>query len=309
MYSLPVFIFGKYGGSSSTLSPDVCSSVNFLSDIGFSDTGNATEVQCDSSTSDQYSLVLFIVGNMLIGFGAAPLLPIGASYLDDIIKPKYVPIHLGFAYSTVILGPALGFGLGSAFLSTYVDFWEETMLEPTDPAFVGAWWIGFLFSWVACWIFAVPMLMFPRLFPDSHTVAMERKEKLMQKYKWKGPVSNEERTILEEMRLLPYQLWHLFSTLSWLFITMAMSVGAFVVQGLASFLPLYFEISFNLTSAAASIIGGGVGNASLSVSSLFFLSLYILNSAIIIVDTQFFKWLLDGTFGIGCYKQFCPSKI
>lgn len=214
---------------------------------------------CDTDTSDKYSLVFFFIGNLLIGFGASPLLPIGVSYLDDIILPKYVPIHLGLAYTMFILGPALGFGLGAAFLTIYVDFWEETNLEPADPAYVGAWWLCFLFPCIMCWLIAIPILMFPKLLPNSHIVKRERMKKMAKQYKWKDNVSEETSTLWKKVLSFPRHLWQVVSTLSWLFITIAISVGAFAVQGLVSFSPLYLETQFNLTASAASVISGAVG--------------------------------------------------
>ncbi len=44
----------------------------------------------------------------MIGVGAAPLFTVGVAYLDDIVLPKYVTIHLGIFYAFSIIGPAIG---------------------------------------------------------------------------------------------------------------------------------------------------------------------------------------------------------
>lgn len=252
IYSLPQFVFDNYSTSSTALITDeVCQEMQTNS----SNFTNFQSGQCDGDFTNRYSLVFFIIGNMLIGFGASPLLPIGASYIDDIIMPKYVPIFFGLLYAAVLLGPALGFGLGSAFLSIYVDFWEQTHLEPTDPAYVGAWWMGFLLSCILCWLAAVPILMFPRLLPNSHLVKKERQKLKTRLYE---PMSDDQSTFWEAVRSFPRQVFQVVSIPSWIFTTMAMSVGAFALQGLASFSPLYFETQFNLTSSTASFIGGSV---------------------------------------------------
>ena len=106
--------------------------------------------------------------------------------------------HLGFFYAFSILGPALGFGLGAAFLSIYVDFWEETSLELTDPAYVGAWWLCFLFGCVLSWIIAIPFLMFPRLLPDSHLVKEERQKQMAQTYKEQAAIEEENSSLLKK---------------------------------------------------------------------------------------------------------------
>lgn len=41
-----------------------------------------------------------------------------------------------------ILGPALGFILGSLCTMLYADLDAEPQITPTDPRWVGAWWLG-----------------------------------------------------------------------------------------------------------------------------------------------------------------------
>ena len=41
-----------------------------------------------------------------------------------------------------ILGPALGFILGSLCTSLYADLSVDPKITPTDPRWIGAWWLG-----------------------------------------------------------------------------------------------------------------------------------------------------------------------
>jgi len=41
-----------------------------------------------------------------------------------------------------ILGPALGFILGSLCTRLYADLTVDPKITPTDPRWVGAWWLG-----------------------------------------------------------------------------------------------------------------------------------------------------------------------
>lgn len=45
-----------------------------------------------------------------------------------------------------ILGPALGFILGSLCTMIYADLSVDPKITPTDPRWVGAWWLGKLNS-------------------------------------------------------------------------------------------------------------------------------------------------------------------
>lgn len=41
-----------------------------------------------------------------------------------------------------ILGPALGFIVGSLCTSLYADLTVDPKIDTTDPRWVGAWWLG-----------------------------------------------------------------------------------------------------------------------------------------------------------------------
>jgi len=53
-----------------------------------------------------------------------------------------------FDYATAItigvriLGPALGFILGSLCTMVYADLSRNPQITPTDPRWFGAWWLG-----------------------------------------------------------------------------------------------------------------------------------------------------------------------
>ena len=208
--------------------------------------------------SNNYALAFFIIGNILIGVGAAPLFTVGTSYLDDIVPPKKVPIHIGFFYMVTVVGPALGYGLGGAFLSLYVDPWVETNLEPSDPGWVGAWWLCFIFAGAVSWLIAIPYFMFPRFLPDSHLVKQERKLEMAQTYKGKYG-EREETDFAVKVKSFPSHLKQVLLTPSWIFITIAISSSIIVLAGMVSFAPKYLESQFGLTASSASLIAGAVG--------------------------------------------------
>lgn len=219
---------------------------------------NSTSV-CDND-ANTFALAFFFIGNILIGVGAAPLFTVGTSYLDEIVHPKYVSIHLGIFYAFSIIGPAIGYGLGGVFLSIYVDPWVETTLEPSDPGWVGAWWIGFIFSGVLSLLCAVPFLLFPKLLPDSSLVKQERAKEMAQKYKGQDSVVDEV-DMATKLKTFPQHLKLVVKTPSWVFITIAICCSLVIVSGVASFAPKYLESQFRLTASTASLLAGLVGKA------------------------------------------------
>lgn len=242
VFSLPQFLFGRYeAGNNVTF--ELC---------------HSGEDFTDCSPANNFALAFFFFGNILIGVGAAPLFTVGTSYLDDIVHPKYVTIHLGIFYTFSVVGPAIGYGLGGVFLSIYVDPWYTTDLELSDPRWVGAWWICFLFCAVVSWLFAIPFLMFPRLLPDSHIVKKERNKEMAQKYEGNDG-SRDEVDLATKVKSFPHHLKQVVLTPSWIFITIAYCFSSLVVSGVASFAPKYLESQFGLTASRASLIAGSVG--------------------------------------------------
>lgn len=250
MFALPQFTFGQY----------------VVGAVGANNTQFELcedRFESDCSAGNNFALVFFFLGNILIGIGAAPLFTIGTSYLDDIVSPKYVSIYLGIFYSFTVIGPAIGYGLGGVFLSIYVDPWVQTKLEPSDPGWVGAWWACFVFSGVLSWLVAVPFLMFPKVLPNSSIVKAEREKEMAQKYDGKDS-GMEEVDFAMKVKSFPRHLIQVLKTPSWIFITVAICFSTVVLSGVVSFAPKYFESQFSLTASTASFIAGGIGKVTYS---------------------------------------------
>ena len=72
-----------------------------------------------------------------------------------------------------VIGPAIGYILGGRLLALYTDFdtlepGVNVSLTTNSPLWVGAWWLGFLITWLMAWdewSIALPSLICPiRLF-------------------------------------------------------------------------------------------------------------------------------------------------
>ena len=243
IFALPQFIFGEYEvGSSSQLRFESCDNT----DTFFS--------SCNAANSIAYGL--FILGNILVGIGAVPLFTIGTSFIDDIVHPKYVSLHLGLLYTSSVIGPAIGYGLGGAFLTVYVDPWRTTHLEQTDPGWVGAWWLCFIFAGVVSVILSLPFLMYPRHLQDTHLVQEARKKEMASTYTSKY---NDERSLLVQLKTFPTHMMKLFHNASYVFITLGVSVIFFSLDGMVSFGPKYIESVYSVPASTASILVGAVG--------------------------------------------------
>ena len=243
LFASPQFIAGDYDiGKHANLSFEACRDVNDFSP------------DCDEGSSNVYPV--FIFANILVGIGAAPLFTIGTSYIDDIIHPKHSPIWLGIFYTVAIVGPAVGFGLGGAFLTVYVDPWKDTTLEESDPGWVGAWWLGFLLCGVISILISILFFMFPEKYPNSDAIQRERvKLASIQRHK---PIKKEDLNIRFQVKELPKHLADLFARAPFLCVTIAFSLQSVIVSGLVSFAPKYIETQFGVTASVGGLISGAV---------------------------------------------------
>ena len=244
VFALPQFVFGSYQvGITDNLTLQAC----ILSD-------DVPSADCVSSNALAYCIIL--LGNVLNGIGAAPLFSIGISFIDDITLPKYVPIHLGALYVCLVLGPALGYGLGGAFLSIYVDPWVDTQLTETDPGWVGAWWIGFIICGAASLIAAVPFFFFPRRLSNYDEIVKVRKREHVTSYETE---LNEQGSLRDQLKAFPAHMLGLFKSPSFVFVSLGTSLLFLTLHGMVAFGPKFVESVFNIPPSTASLLAGGIG--------------------------------------------------
>ena len=264
IFSSPQFLFGSYSiGPSQNSSLEVCE-----------DSRNIT-VSCSSANDIAYAVFLF--GNAFVAFGAASLYTLGPVFIDEIVLPKYVSLHIGVYEVGTLLGPAIGFGLGSVFLSVYVDPWEDTDLKPSDPSWVGGWWIAFVFSGISCLILSIPFLLYPRALSDSHIVKQAREREMTVKRR----ITDQERTsLVSSLKGFAVQTKRLVTNLPFMFQSFSLAVLFIVVTGMGSFGPQYFETQFHFSAASAALTVGGVVLVSaceFKIVVVYFIRVYVVN--------------------------------
>ena len=245
VFALPHFLFGTYDVGSTGNSSSTFESCNDPADY---------VSNCDPANAGAY--VLLVIGNIIMGVAAGPLFTVGVSYIDDIVMPKWVSLHIGAFQVSTIAGPALGFGIGSAFLTLYVDVGQSTVLIESDPGWVGAWWLSFIIVAIVSILGSLPFFFYPRLLPNS-TQVMEARQKQM-KGSYKGKFGEEE-TFLQQVKAFPFHLLGLFKSKSWLFMTIAISVLFLSLDGLISFAPKYIESVYRVAPSTAGLIIGAIG--------------------------------------------------
>lgn len=121
--------------------------------------------ECGGEELSTMPLVLIFLSQFVVGIGSTLYYALGQPYLDDNVKKTKTPMMLGCVLAFRTLGPAVGFALGSACLSIYIDPTVTPVITKRDPRWLGAWWLGWIILGTTMIMFSFIIAMFPRQLP------------------------------------------------------------------------------------------------------------------------------------------------
>jgi len=61
----------------------------------------------------------------------------------------------------VALGPAIGFLMGSLFVSEWINIGDDSLIIKSDPRWIGRWWAGFILSSSLLILLSIILFTFP----------------------------------------------------------------------------------------------------------------------------------------------------
>ena len=252
VFASPQFISGIYTFNS-TVSTEMCTNSSFNGSCNF---------------PLIYYYPLFVIGNIIIGCGSSTLYTVGTGFIDDSTHPRYSSIYLSIFYILAVLGPAIGFGLGGIFLSFYVDPFTSTTLTSDSPQWVGGWWIGFVLTGFLSIFASSQFFFYPRRLKGSRKYDNLRKEQ--QPIEDYGISFQQDHgvPIAAMLKEYPHYLYRILKNLTFLFITIAVTIGAFLIAGIVTFLPKYIEVQFSVSPSVASYLIGGISIPAASIGIL-----------------------------------------
>ncbi|CAL8113706.1 unnamed protein product [Orchesella dallaii] len=202
-------------------------------------------LSCDSIEQDNPHFILFpiiFLSLLTIGCGQTAVYTLGVPFLDDNVASRDSPIYFSITIGVRILGPVLGFILGSLCTRLYIYPHVTPDYDPTDPRWLGAWWLGMLL--ISGLLFITSILMYG--FPSS-----------LKRGKPKG--SPPQSQMHPKLRDFPNTIKRLLTNKILILRTFSCVFHLLPISGLYTFLPKYLESQFRLAAFQANMVTGTAG--------------------------------------------------
>lgn len=119
------------------------------------------KMKCSRDPSNLGPFVTIFVGLLILGVGRTMPFSLGLPLIDDNVKRKNLPLYFAGMFFIRILGPVLGFLIGSITNKFYYSFDVPPGLTPRDPLWIGRWWAGFLGIGLALLCPSIALFLFP----------------------------------------------------------------------------------------------------------------------------------------------------
>lgn len=258
--SLPHFIYGTQPlhsqnfmliNGTNEISPNLCEIPQTVQSIF----EKSSQEQCDQNVVIQQAaqskittivLMIFFISLLGVGMGQTAVYTLGIPYIDDNVANRESPLYFAITIGVRILGPSLGFILGSFCTRLYVDLHETPDFTPTDPRWVGAWWLGLVLVSAMLMLSSVAMFMFPKKLTKSLPTNRKTLVTTRKNSKKKNP----------SLRDFPKAVKRLLKNDILMYRTASSVLHILPIAGLYTFLPKYFESQFKLPAHTANMVSG-----------------------------------------------------
>lgn len=260
--SLPHFIFGKQLMESNELMfssaahvnnasvpPNVCHPIDTMAASLFNNISSSDAVECKDEILEEQKtqtkitktvLAIFFISLLGVGMGQTAVYTLGIPYIDDNVASRESPLYFAITIGIRILGPALGFILGSLCTRLYVDL-SDPQINPKDPRWVGAWWLGLVLVSAMLMLASLAMFAFPKRLSTCRIISQTKSRR-----ERKNP----------SLRDFPKAVKRLLRNDILMFRTASSVLHILPIAGLYTFLPKYLESQFRLAAHTANMVSG-----------------------------------------------------
>ncbi|KHJ43689.1 sodium-independent organic anion transporter [Trichuris suis] len=184
---------------------------------------------------------------------------------------KCVPLiaFSGGVFFIRILGPMLGFLLGSVCNRLYYNLKADPEVEPTDVNWIGAWWLGFLAIAVVLFIPSLMLFFFPHVEltslenkPDqsSSTVAVQQKRSVTVKAVSDRKPLSVCSSIAAELKILFESLWLMIRLPVYTLCMIGRMLDVLAFKGFFVFHSKYLQAHYSLPQYKANAAMGLAGS-------------------------------------------------
>ncbi|GBL94482.1 Solute carrier organic anion transporter family member 3A1 [Araneus ventricosus] len=219
--------------------------------------GKSEPCSLDENIHTHPAAIMMFLANFLNGFGYIAFYIIGTPYLDDNVRKKNSPLYFSAMGALRIFGPTIGFLLSSFCLKYYEDPFYDPGIDPHNPRWVGAWWMGFFILGAAIFFFTILLALFPKELPERF-----RSEKKELKDE------TEKENEMPKLKDFPHAIKRLMKNP--ILVCHVISI-TFQVNGFAGyfvFMPKFMESQYQQSASEASLFSGATGILSMLLGVL-----------------------------------------
>ncbi|XP_053382888.1 solute carrier organic anion transporter family member 2A1-like [Mercenaria mercenaria] len=195
-----------------------------------------------------YCLIAF--GMVFQGVGKSVRYPFVTLYVDDAVNKRKTGFYMGILIGTGIFGPALAYLIGGLFSKLYITL-EPVDITPSDPRWIGAWWLGFLVFGACALFFSIPIMCFPRkLKSKSRLKDLELSKKIIKEAEKKSVT----QAISYQLKDFGLTITRLLRNPVYVAIITSSFINVLGVSAVLSFMPKYLAAQYTIPLWQANII-------------------------------------------------------